>query len=153
MTDTLLSLLTFMTALVAGLMLFYCIILGRFFDYLLRQGEVEVFTRYYAPFRKESGVVKIYGGVWGVQVLLALASLVTSSSWSKGQIDVGTVVALLAPLLLVTTHGLTGFSAAEGRVNSGVSDEHDRTLYLRLNLPLHLLHLVVYSLAALLLIF
>jgi uncharacterized protein YacL len=145
------SLNIFLTALCAGFMTFYCIGLGRYFNFLLSNNLIDGFTKYYAQFRENSNAVSVLNIFLGIQMIIAFLSIIFNF---RKQPLISQIIALLAPIILVTLHSLTGFSHSENLINSG-SDFSDLYIanYLKYNIPLHIIYVIMYSTSSLLLIF
>ena len=59
------------TGIIAGFMISYMIVIGRFFDWLLRHGRCEVFTDIYAHFGRDNNPVTPYIAFVFTQFLLS----------------------------------------------------------------------------------
>ena len=145
------SLNIFLTALCAGFMIFYCIGSGRYFNYLLSNNLIDGFTKYYSQFRENSNAVSVLNIFLGIQMIIAFLSIIFNF---RKQPLIGQIIALLAPIIIVTLHSLTGFSQSENLINSG-SDYSDLNIanYLKYNIPLHIIYIIMYSTSSLFLIF
>jgi hypothetical protein len=141
----------FLTALCAGFMTFYIIGLGRYFNFLLNNNLIDGFTNYYSQFRANSNAVSILNIFIGIQMIIAFLSIIINF---RKQPIIGQIIALSAPIIIGTLHSLTGFSQSENLINSGsnFSDLYI-TNYLKYNIPLHMIYVVIYSTGSLLLIF
>jgi len=149
--NTIYNLNIFQTALVAGFMTFYLIGLGRYFNFLLDNNFTEGFTKYYSLFRQSSNVVTVLNIFLGMQLIIALLSLVLNF---RRQPLPGQIIALLAPIILMAIHSITGFSQSENLINSGTNlSDINIANYLKYNIPLHIIYSIIYSLGSLLLIF
>ncbi len=134
-----------MTALIAGFMLSYCIILGSYFNHLLAERRDEGFSEYYTPFRKSRRAVIWYRLVCVLQISLAALSCLLSPHEPFPKI-----MALAPFMVLFICHWLTGFGKSEEHINSGLPiDQHHRTTYLKWNIPLHVFYFLVFFLSAL----
>jgi hypothetical protein len=141
----------FLTALCAGFMTFYIIGLGSYFNFLLNNNLIDGFTKYYSQFRETSYTVSLLNIFMGTQLIIAFLSIILNF---RKQALTGQLIALLAPVVLVTLHSVTGFSQSENLINSGFnfSDLYIAN-YLKYNIPLHIIYVVIYSIGSLLLIF
>ncbi len=150
MAPTIFALTAFLTSVIAGFMIFYCILVGRYFNFIVKSGYHSGLSDRYAEFRAQSGVVRCHGALVGLQAIVA----VVSAFLNWGNYPHWINLAPIAPLpLLFVTHIVTGFRKAEGRVNGGRDlSSQNKTIYLRYNIPLHLFHSMTYSTAALVLI-
>lgn len=141
----------FLTSLCAGIMTFYIIGLGRFFDFLLENNFIDGFTKYYSQFRETSHVVSLLNIFIGTQMIIAFLSIILNF---RKQPLTGQIFALLAPFILLTLHSLTGFAQSENLINSGSNfSDFYISNYLKYNIPLHVIYLIFYSISSLLLIF
>jgi hypothetical protein len=149
--STIYSLNIFLTVLCAGFMLYYCIVTGRYFNFLLINKLVDGFTKYYSQFRENSNAISVLNIFLGIQMIIAFLSIIFNF---RKQALMGQIIALLAPIILVTLHSLTGFSQSENLINSG-TDFSDIYIanYLKYNIPLHSIYVIIYASGSLLLIF
>lgn len=141
----------FLTTMISSIMIYYCIVLGRYFNFLLANNLLEGFTEYYSPFRNSSNATIIMNSILIIQLIVAATSLIINY---RTRALFGQFIALAAPLLLIILHLLSGFAMAEGAITAA-SDltESQINKFLWLNLPLHIIYSVAYGLGALLLIF
>jgi hypothetical protein len=140
---TIYSLNLFLTTLCAGFMTFYCIGLGRYFNFLLKNNLKDGFTKYYSLYRETGNTVSLLNVFLGTQMIIAIVSVILN--FRKQPLS-GQIIALLSPIFLMTLHFLTGFSESENLINSGsnFSDLYTAN-YLKYNIPLHIIYIILYA--------
>lgn len=146
------------TTLVAGYLIAHIIVLGRYFDWLIANGQASVLEETYAPFRREFDPVTPYLGSFVVQFILAAVLLTTlflnryALQYMKPRLICGTIALLCLPMAIVLFES-TGFHAIEDAVMSA-SDLSEPVLnaWLEQNIPMHIATAFIYFVAAALLV-
>ena len=139
------------TGIIAGFMISYVIVIGRFFNWLLRHNRYDVFTDAYSVFRKQDNPVTPYIAFVFTHLLLSL--LLVGLSFATSQVYWWTFMPLLCVPLFLTIHFGSPFGQAEKQVNSGQAEDATAVRnYLKFNIPLHLLYAIIFSTALIILL-
>lgn len=135
-------------AVAAGFAFSYAVTLGAFFQWQVRAGDDEFFTRVYTPFRTTLRLKWRYRLFMPFgPALTAAASLAFNHSAHAALPQVLAVVVFF--LYYFLAHVPTGFAKAEEDLVSGKGlTERQRRIYLRLNIPLHILMGSLYAATA-----
>jgi len=141
---------TALTGVLAGFLISHCLILGRFFNWMLAAGDDAFFSDIFAPFRTATRANVHYNAVLWLSLLVGLLWLVSSFVLQRDRILA--LTAGLSSFWVGAVFFASGFAEAEEAVCSGVADQALRALYSALNLPLHRGFAVAYSLAFLVLL-
>ena len=138
-----------LTAVLAGMMLSYVLVLGNFFSYLVRRERYDFFQHVYGAFRKNTKVSFYYSVIMLAQTFLALLSFLLNM---RNHALLPQLVAIVIFPILIIIHKLTGYLPLEEKLNSGHAlDDKERRIYLRYNLWLHFIYFLLYGGAAFLL--
>lgn len=135
-------------AVAAGFAFSYAVTLGAFFQWQVRAGDDEFFTRVYPPFRTALGLKWRYRLFMPFgPALTAAASLALNHSAHAVLPQALAVVVFF--LYYFLAHVPTGFAQAEEDLMSGKGlTERQRRIYLRCNIPLHILMGSLYAATA-----
>ena len=134
------------TAILAGFLFSYALVLGNYLSYLVQKGQKDSFFETYPAFRSERKVVIFYRMVMISQTTAALLSLVSNLHHYP---FLAQLLALLLFPILVFFHAITGYLPLEEKVNSGKQlSEDEKKNYLRYNLSLHVLYGLLYFISA-----
>jgi hypothetical protein len=130
------------TGIMAGFLLSHSVMLGRFFSWTLRSGNVDFFRNLFSVFRAESGAnihynmflwVSMFAGIlWTVSCFLAKKNRILAVTAGMSTFWVGFVFFS------------SGFAVAENAVSSAAADTTLTDLFLSLNLPLHISFAIFY---------
>ena len=145
------------TAMLAGYLTAHVIVLARYFDWIIESGNASMLEATYSVFRVEVDPVTPYLASFIVQLILAMVLfavvIVRRSRFGAKQVAATgfAVFALPLTMLVFTT---TGFHEVEHNVMSA-SDLSEETLsiWLSLNVPLHMIAAAIYLVAATMLLF
>lgn len=145
------SLNIYLTALISGVMLFYCIRQGRYYNFLLENNLTDGLSILNSQFLQSTNSGTLMNGFLITQLVVAFLSLVLNF---KRILLPGQVAAILAPIVLVTLNFATGFSQCESMVTDGSDlSELNIQFYLKWNIPFHIIYTLSYGIASLWLIF
>lgn len=141
----------FLTALISGVMLFYCIRQGRYYNFLLENNLTDGLKVFNSQFLQYTNFGTLMNGFLITQLLVAILSFVLNF---KRKILPGQVAAILAPVVLVTLNFATGFSQCESSITNGSDlSELNIKFFLKWNIPFHIIYSASYGIASLWLIF
>ncbi len=136
---------TILSGILTGFMISYCITLGDYFTYMIKQKKISELQVSYSKFRLQHRA-KLRYNYWVVgQFIVSIISLLLNA----GNYPLsGQLLALVALPLLLTAHTLTGFIKIEEKMFSGaqLSTAEIRN-FARYNLPLHRLYALAYGTA------
>lgn len=141
----------FLTALISGVMLFYCIRQGRYYNFLLENNLTDGLKVFNSQFLESTNAGTLMNGFLISQLVIAVLSLVLNF---KIKILPGQVAAILAPIILVTLNFATGFSQYESTITNGSDlSELNIQFFLKWNIPFHIIYSSSYGIASIWLIF
>ncbi|MFY9462354.1 MAG: hypothetical protein WAP51_04090 [Candidatus Sungiibacteriota bacterium] len=132
---------TLINGLVAGFMIGYALLLGRFLSWMMQFSKRAEVRSAYVMFRQthgRPGVILVYV-LGALQLLLGLLFIVFS--FLKGQNMGVALVAGSAGVLWQATYFLTGFGGVESKVLGDSAELDDETVrrFTILNVPLHII--------------
>ncbi|MBN1183528.1 MAG: hypothetical protein JXB49_14660, partial [Bacteroidales bacterium] len=133
---------TIATGILSGFLLSHSIMLGRFFSWLIKSGNEQVFTDYFSVFRSVTHAnihynIMLYVGLlsgffWIVICFLSRRSRIVSVTAGFSTFWVGFIFFF------------SKFASIEEAVSTGAADAATYQSFLNLNLPLHITFAVVY---------
>lgn len=134
------------TALIAGFMVSYCLVLGRYFNWLLTSDNTDGFSNYYSVFRTEQNVKFPYIIFVFFQFFLSVINF--GINW-RSLDEWGWISILCVPAFLSIHFLLSPFGKAEGLINSSLSiSKETARVYLIWNLPLHITYGFIFVIGA-----
>ena len=141
----------FLTAMISGLMLYYIIRQGRYYNFLLENNLTDGLRIFKSPFLQSTNSGTLMMGFLVTQLLVAVLSLVLNF---KRKILPGQVAAILAHVILMILNYATGFSQCESSIIYGSDlSEVNIQFFLKWNIPFHIIYSTSYGIASLWLIF
>ena len=128
---------TLTTGVLAGFLVGHCLILGRFFSWMVASGRQPLLSETYAVFREEQGV-QGYVALLVLQTLATILFLVAALVKRSG-VGIATVAALASPLWYAVHFG-SGFALVERTVVGSLQPVPPTigSRFVSLNLPVHL---------------
>jgi hypothetical protein len=132
------SFATLTTGLLAGFLLGHCLILGRFFSWMVASGRQPLISETYAVFRQEQGV-QAYLALLVIQTLATVLFLIVALVKKRG-VGIAAVAALASPLWYAV-HFASGLAVVEPTVVGSLHPVPTElaSRFVSLNLPVHLL--------------
>ena len=135
--------ITMLTGTLAGFLVSHSVMLGRYFTWLIKSGNNQVFTDTFSVFREATHANVHYN-------LFLWASLATGIIWTIFCFIVkkSRIIALIAGLSsfwVGCVFFASGFSAAEEAVSTGIADEAVRQFFISWNIPMHTSFAVFYT--------
>jgi len=135
--------ITMLTGILAGFLTSHSVMLGRYFTWLIKSGNNQVFTDTFSVFREATHANVHYnlflwasfavGLIWTILCFIVKKSRVTA------------LIAGLSSLWVGCIFFASGFSAAEEAVATGMADEAVRQFFISWNIPMHTSFAVFYT--------
>ncbi len=143
---------TIFAGILAGFMISHILILGRFFNWYIESGNVDLLHATYAVYRETNALERL---LYNSFLLLQLGSGII---WTvlAFYLKRERIVALIAGLATVWVSILfigTGIGDAEDAVLSGTADASLTQLYVTLNIPIHTTFAIIYTVSFVLLLY
>ena len=139
---------TLFTGVVVGLMLGYALLLGRFLDWLLTSGNVDLAAAY-AAFRGTAGRAGLsaFYVVCGLQVLSVITFLALALATRRRRGSA--VLAAIAGVAWLVAHYASGFATLEAEVLRSMTAVPPAVAarFVRMNGPVHLVHVATLAVA------
>ena len=144
------------TAILSGYLTGHVIVLARYFDWLIANGHASVLKTTYSVFRLEADPVTPYLASFVIQFALAVVlvsvAVVQRARFGAKRIAAAGFAALSLPLAIIV-FTLSGFHDIEHDVMSAADlSEATLEIWLALNVPLHLVSVVIYIAPAILMV-
>jgi hypothetical protein len=141
---------TILTGILAGFLASHAIMLGRFFNWYIDSGNVELLHRTFTVFRKAAGPQVLYY----IPLYLALVSGIVWAmlAFAAKRHRLIAAIAGLSTLWVGIVFYLSKLGQAEAAVLSGTADADMMRLYVSINLPIHALFAVFYTVSLFLLL-
>ncbi len=142
---------TLLTGILAGYMVSHSIMLGRFFNWYVKSGNMDLLRQTYTVFRNSSNAHALYD----IPLYLALVSgiiwIILSLILKRDRVIA--FIAGLAAFWVGMIFSIADLDEAEEAVLTGVADDKMAQLYLSINIPLHSTFAAIFIISTLLLLF
>ena len=142
---------TLLTGILAGYMVSHSIMLGRFFNWYVQSGNMDLLRQTYTVFRNSSNANALYD----IPLYLALVSgivwVILSLILKRDRVIA--FIAGLAAFWVGIIFSVADLDEAEEAVLAGVADDKMAQLYLSINIPLHSTFAAIFIISTLLLLF
>lgn len=141
---------TVLTGILSGFLVSHSVMLGRFFTWLIKSGNNQVFVDTFSVFREATHANVHYN-------LFLWASLVVGVAWTVvcfilRKTRIVAVIAGLSSFWVGSVFFASGFAAAEEAVATGTAPETVRHFFVSWNIPLHASFAVFYTICLLVLL-
>lgn len=141
---------TIITGILAGFMISHAIMLGRFFTWFVESGNMDLLRSSYSVFRQAKSPQVLYNLFLYIGLISGI--IWTGLAYIRKKDRVLATIAGLSTLWVATIFRFLNFDYMEEAVVSGVADEKIAQSYASLNVPLHTLFAIIYSVSIILLL-
>ena len=140
------GLVVLLSANALGFFLSYAIVIGKLFNWFLRNDRATELNSVYPLFRVAEDPVTPYIACLASQMIASMAFLACAFVLQRANLL--TLLPTLAIPAFLAIHFGSGLGASEKAVLTGTASEDETTKYLRLNIPLHRGYAIIMGLAA-----
>ena len=144
---------TILTGIMAGFMISHSLMLGRFFNWFIESGNVDLLRQTFSVFRGTGN----YSFFYSLYLSPLLLSLISGIIWTVLSFILkrDRIIAIIAGLATVWVGAIFvafKFGKVEEAVMMGIADETTMQLFASLNLPIHTSFAIIYTVSFLLLL-
>lgn len=142
--------ITMLTGILSGFLLSHSVMLGRYFTWLIKSGNNQVFVDTFSVFRAATHANVHYNMFLWISLLFGIIWTVFCFIVKKSRVVA--CIAGISSLWVGFVFFASGFSDAEEAVATGLADEAVRQFFVSWNLPMHAAFAAFYTICFFLLI-